>query len=762
MVDKTLAYLDFTRLLTIIRKYSSVPFCEENITAILPLGNEGAVAERLDRIEAILEVIRPSGRIPFSAIPDIRPQVKKSVIKGALLEPADFLAVADFLQACSGIRSFLRGAESRPPYVAEVIEGIEGLPELHGRIRKTINPEGFIEDTASYELSRIRSELFSFRERIRRNLERMMESETLRSVLQDDYISIRNGRYVIPLKPNFNQAIQGIVHDHSHSLKTSFVEPVAVVELNNAVNILDKEEKEEEKRILQELTAFIGSKAEILARNLQIISDLDFHHAVACFSDEFRCLRPRISGDGNLEIRGARNPFIILSKPGRAVPIDIVMKRETKVMIISGPNAGGKTAALKTLGLTCLMAAAGLFVPAQGEASIPAFPRIFAVVGDEQDISMELSSFSAHVSALRDLLNGVGEGDLVLVDEIGGGTEPQEASALAMAIMDGFVEKGCRLVVTTHLNLLKAYGYTNDFAMNVACAFDPETVQPLYRLLYNTAGYSNAVTLARSLNLPSSIIEKSERYLGTQEKMLAELVSSLEEQRSEFEKERRDLARLREEMKNRLSLLKAKREEYLEGFTHRLGERLRDVEEEIENIRKEVARREKSAINIARGKFHTLKTRQGIRGSVEQAVFASGDYVRVKTLGGTGRVTSADPRKDLYEVALGNATTRVTGRYLEKIKGDGRQPEPAVEIHVEKLEDRELDLLGMRVDDAVDALDRFIDKAVVEGLERVRVRHGVGTGRLMKAVRARLAESPQVKAVHDQERNAGITIVEFR
>ncbi len=762
MVDKTLAYLDFSRLLDVIRKHSSITFGEDDIGAIRPLSDRAAIMERLDRTEALIGLVQWNGRIPFSTIPDIRPYVKRSVIRGSSLEPKELLAVADFLDACAGIGGFLKTADHRPPYVENVIERIERLPDLYARIRKTINPDGFIEDSASYELSRIRAELFSYRERIRRQLERMMETAEIGSVLQDNYISIRNGRYVIPLKPNFNQAIQGIVHDHSHSLKTSFVEPVAIVELNNAANILDKEEKEEEKRILQDLTVFVGQRSETIVGNLMVIKELDLYHSLALFAEQFACLKPDISVDGQVNIRGARNPFIMLSKPGKAVPIDIVMEPETDVMIISGPNAGGKTAALKTMGLLSLMAAAGLFVPAEGQAKIPLFPKIFAVLGDEQDISMELSSFSAHISAIRDVLSRSGPHDLVLVDEIGGGTEPQEASALAMALMDAFVKKRCRLVVTTHLNLLKAYGYTRAFAMNVACAFEHKTMQPLYRLLYNTAGYSNAISVAETLGLSESIIAKSREYLGNQEQMLAELVASLESQKLLLEAERQEASLLREEARKRLNRLKEERVGYLKGFSDRLDARLRDVEDEIEEIRKEVARKEKGAIRIARGKLDNLRIRQGIQEPRERVLLAPGDYVWVKSLGGTGRIASVDADRDMYEVVLGNVKTRVPRRYLEKRTPDRKASDVPVEIEAERLDVRELDLLGMRVDDAMEALDKFVDKAVLEGLDRVKVRHGIGTGRLMKAVRSHLADSSLVAAIHSDEHNAGITIVEFR
>jgi len=553
MTDKTLAYLDYLRLLDILKGYSLTSFAEESIRSLRPLETVSEIESRQDKVEALIELVRWEGNLPLGDIPDIRDILKRISVREALLEEKEFLAVSQFLRMCEDLSSFLKRAFNKKPFIEEILNRLNPLIPVFRRIAKTINIEGFIEDTASYELSKIRSDLFSFRERIRKRLEKIMEREAVKPVLQDVYISLRNGRYVLPLKPNFNEVFQGIVHDYSHSLKTSFVEPIEVVELNNAVNILEKGEKEEEKKILKELTIFLRSASEELEANLRVIAEMDLYHSLAIFSVEFDCVRSSITQNGVIEIKNARNPFIALSRKKDTVPIDIFMENEKKAMIISGPNAGGKTAALKTIGLLSLMAQSGLFIPADGSPQIPKFRNIFAIIGDEQDIAMELSSFTAHMNTVKDLYALARGGELILIDEIGGNTEPQEASALSMGVIDAFVEKGCTVVVTTHLNLLKAYGYTKPFAINVATAFDTETMRPMYRLLYGAAGYSNAINVAKNIHVPSEIIERSYEYLGKQEYMLNDLISALELGKIRVEDDLKELRRMKEDLKERLS-----------------------------------------------------------------------------------------------------------------------------------------------------------------------------------------------------------------
>jgi len=763
MVDKTLQYLDFLKLLNIVVQYSSTPFAKDLISGIRPLKTCAEITERQEKIDALLEVIKWDGRVPFSEIPDIGDMVKRVFIRDSVLEAQELLLTAGFIRACDDILSFLNRTHNKKPFITESLGRIKRLTTLYTKISRAVNIEGYIEDSASYELSRIRADLFMLRERMRKQLEKIMEKEHVRPIIQDFYISLRNNRYVIPLKPNFNEVLKGIVHDYSQSLKTSFVEPVECVEMNNSINILVEEEREEEKRILRDLTESVRESAADLKENLAAIGELDFYHSIALFSIEYGCTRPEGTEKiGGMEIKGAVNPFIVMSKRSQTVPVDITMGSEKQVMIISGPNAGGKTAALKTIGLLSVMAKSGLFIPASGTPVIPLFSNIFALIGDEQDIAMELSSFTAHMYAIKDLYGYADGNELVLIDEIGGATEPQEASAIAMGVIDAFMEKGCRVVVTPHLNLLKAYGYTRDFAINVATAFDMDNSKPLYKLLYGTAGYSNAIHVAKNIDVPAKIIEKSYEYLGKQEFMLNSLVSSLEAERKNIVEERKRLTDLKEEFKKRLSLLKDKREEYMKKVEEKCRSLLSEIEIEIEEIKKEVAKKERAAITKSKGKLKNLRKRFLREEIPEEEKIAIGDFVKVKTLGSSGYVVDEDREGESCEVVIGNVRTKIKKAYLHKIAPEGRTPrKDPISVDVQKIEAPQLNIMGMRVEEALRELDTFIDRAVVQGMPSVKIVHGIGTGRLMQAVRSHLSDTGYNAKVHGDEKNAGVTIVEL-
>ncbi|MBP1748812.1 MAG: MutS2 protein [Deltaproteobacteria bacterium] len=762
MIDKTLSYLDYLKLRDIIFKFSATPFSRTELLELRPLDNFEQISVRHDRIEAVMDIIKWDGTVPFGEVPDIMPTIQRIGIRDSVLESSEFLTLTNFIRSCSDVASFLTRAFKKGAYIDAVITGLDKLPVLYKRITRSINIEGYLEDSASYDLSRIRSELFMDRERIKKQLDRIMGRESVRPIIQDEYISLRNNRYVIPLKPNFNEAIQGIVHDYSHSLKTSFVEPVECVELNNSINILVNEEKEEEKRILHELTDFTRGFQDELARNIEVFGELDFYQALALFCHEFKCVKPEVTTKGGMNIKKAVNPFISLSRKNEAVPIDIIMNEEEKVMIISGPNAGGKTAALKTIGLLSLMAKTGLFIPASERPVIPFFSDIFALIGDEQDISMELSSFTAQMYAIKDLYLRSRGDELILIDEIGGNTEPQEASALAMGVMDAFVEKGCRIVVTTHLNLIKAYGYMKDFAMNVATSFDSQNMKPLYQLVYGTAGYSNAINAAKNIEVPQAIIEKSYTYFSEQEFMLNDLITSLEKEKARAQKERLELGQAKEEARERLKLIREKKEEYLKKWEEKYQEKLLQLDIEIESIKKDVAKKERTSITRSKERIRSLKEKVGASAKEAGEDIRIGDYVLVKTLGSKGHVVDIDKEGNVFEVAIGNVRTKLKRMFIAKaVEGPKRVSKDTTQITVEAIEEPELNIVGMRVDEAMKQLDKFIDRAVIQGVLQVRILHGIGTGRLMQAVRERLSDMPYVRAFRADEHNAGVTRVEF-
>ncbi|HVN23907.1 MAG TPA: Smr/MutS family protein [Syntrophorhabdales bacterium] len=763
MIDKTLSYIDYLKLLDVIKEYASTSLIDDRVSSLRPVSSRediGQIQARQDRLEALLELIKWNGLVPLTEIPDVRRTLSQLAIENFVFELSDFIALHDFLTRCKEITGFLKGAFGLKQYTEELLERIDPLAAVRARIRKVVNTEGFVEDSASYALSKIRSDLYQLRERAKRHLEKMMESEDVRPALQDTYVAVRNGRYVLPVKPNFNQFFQGIVHDYSHSLKTSFVEPMAIVESDNQISMLEEDEREEEQRILRELTAWMRGYRDQLEANLETVIELDFYHCLARFSLAYESVRPDMATDGSIDIREARNPFIIMSKKEKAVPIDIVMEREKKAMIISGPNAGGKTVALKTIGLLVAMAASGLFVPARGNPRITLFPAIYAVIGDEQDISMELSSFTAHVSAIKSLYEKSHGGELILIDEIGGGTEPQEASALAMGIIDAFVERGCKTLVTTHLNVLKAYGYSRAFALNAATDFDSDTIKPLYRLLYGVAGVSNAIHVAENCDMPRDIIRKSYEYLGKQEHMLNDLVKGLEEERGKLKEERAHVSKLREEAKARLAQLKEKRDEYLKAAEERCRVRLLETERELEEIRKEALKKERTSVRRARDRLRLIQDKHA--GGVTAAeIIRVGDHVRVKSVGRDGYVIRIDEEKHNAEVDLGGMKMKVHTEYLFKVPGQVKTNARPVEVHVAPIEVPELNVRGMRVEEALREVDRFIDRAIVHGTTTLRIVHGIGTGALMDAIRHRLLETPHI-VVKGEERNSGVTIVELQ
>jgi DNA mismatch repair protein MutS2 len=761
MPDKSLQRIDYLRLLDVLKGYTCTPFAAERLETLRPLSEKNEIEDRQNAIDDILDFVRQNGPFPLNGIPDIRQLLKVIAMKDSILEIKDFLAIFEFLNACKGLVSSAKKGYETKPYVKTAFLGIHPMPDILNRIRKTISPEGFVEDTASHELSRIRSDLHTLREKVKRQLEKIMEGDQVGTVLQDNYIAIRNARYVIPLKPNFNQFFQGIVHDYSHSLKTSFVEPMQVVDQNNHISMLDEEQREEEKRILRELTDWVRQSRRELDDNLRIVADFDFFQSLSLFSIRFNCVRPEFSRDGSTDIRDALNPFVVLSKKERAVPIDIVMSRDEKAVIVSGPNAGGKTVALKTAGLLLAMASSGLFIPASPIPKVPLLSGVHAIIGDEQDIETELSSFTGHMVAIKDVYEQSRGGELVLIDEIGGGTDPQEASALSMAVIDALVEKGNTVIVTTHLNLLKGYGYTRPFAVNVATDFDKKTMKPLYKLLYRVAGISNALKVAENCEMPAAIMARSYEYLGKQEAMLNDLVKGLEAEKKVATEERRKLHLVRQEASQRLRVIREKREEYVRRAEERCERKVVQLESELREIEEDVRKKERTSLRSAKEHLHLLKKRLLINEEKTAEPIRVGDHVKVTSVEKEGYVAGMDEARNVAEVVIGNMRLRANRDELIRINAKHEPKKAYVEIQVPRIDAPELNLMGMRVEEALRELDRFIDRAMVHGTSKIRIVHGIGTGRLMNAIRDHLSQIQDIKKIESDATNSGVTVVEL-
>ncbi|MCS7280319.1 MAG: Smr/MutS family protein [Desulfobacterota bacterium] len=766
MPDNTLHYLDYLKILHLLKSYAQTEYAPPTILELRPTYDIAIIKERHEVVGEVLEVISRYGKLPLFGIPDIREIVKRVSIGNTFLEAKEFLLLESFLQSVHDLAVFLRKLPKRGRYLTRVLEGLDPLPELKKRIAKIINKEGYVEDNASFELLEIRKELQVKRSKIKRYMEKLIESDRFRNFLQDNYITIRNGRYVIPMKPNFNQAVEGIVHDYSHTLKTSFVEPIECVGLNNEINVLEKMEREEEERILKELTSQVNDQILIIKRNIELIKELDFFSSLASFAIDFSCVRPEVVESGDLYVKDAVNPILRSYKGDNVVPIDIIFKKDKSVLIISGPNAGGKTVALKTIGLLLLMAYSGMFVPASYKARIPLFKKIYALIGDEQDLSKDLSSFTSHVIGLRDIYQNAEGGELILVDEIGGGTDPQEASALSMAVIDAFVEKGCKIVVTTHLAHLKGYGFTKEFAENVACAYDTERMVPLYRLIYGISGTSCALDVARFVGLPEKIVQRSVEYLGKQEYILTDLIESLKKEKETLEKEKEEIAATKAALKRKLESVSERKKEILKKIEERFRSKIEELETKIKEVEEEISKKERASIKRAATLLKAIKGTLKVEREEKELLedIKVGDLVRIKNIGSQGYV-SRILDDDLYEIVIGNVRTKIDRKNL--IKLDGREEVikeggPEIRVVNENLNEWNLNLRGMTVEDAIESLERFMDRAILNGVTRVKILHGIGTGKLMSKVREYLSTSKYVMDFKPDDKNPGVTVVNLK
>lgn len=763
MLESSLSYLDYFRFVDLIKSFTRTSFGRELASGLRPIFDLEEIQKRQILVQEFLDFVEIYGRPPVEFDSDIREIIGKLSLEDLILDPKEFLSIAYFLGSVQDVISFMRKVQKKGESINDLIGRLNPLPEVSKRIRRIVNEKGVIEDWASPSLMEIRRELYQKRMRVKRYLENLMEKEAVRSMLQDFYITIRNGRYVIPMKPNFNQVLDGIVHDYSHSLKTAFVEPYDCVQVNNEINVLEKEEKEEEERILKELGSFVRTYLGDLNDNLKVLAELDLLNAISIFSEKFDCLMPELKSGGDLHIEGAVNPILKLYKGDSVVPIDIVIEEEKKAVIISGPNAGGKTVALKTIGLLTLLSYLGFPIPSKNRARIPVFRGVYALIGEEQDLSKDLSSFTAHIKGIKEIVDEVRGGELVLIDEIGGGTDPQEASALSMAIMDRLVERGCKIVVTTHLNQLKAYGFTKEFAKNVACAYDYERMIPLFRLVYDTFGMSNAIHVARSVGLDDSIIDRSLAYLGQRDEILRSLIEDLKRKSLELEKEREELLRIKGTLSSKIAVLKEKKDEILKKFEERMRSRFARIEEILDELEEELKKKERVVVAQVRKRFDTLKKNLNL--SQTDFSLDIGDPVKIKSLGTLGRVVGIDESKDEYEVSAGNLRLRVRKKDLIKVevKHDGKK-EGEMEVKVKNIEppDWELNLRGKTKEEAIEDLERFLDRALLHGITKVKILHGIGTGKLMSAVKDYLSKSKYVSNFKLDERNPGVTLVELR
>ncbi|HHY95346.1 MAG TPA: endonuclease MutS2, partial [Firmicutes bacterium] len=599
--EYTLRVLEFEKIRERLAAHASWAGGRELALALQPAVDPEEVGRRLDETGEGLTLLEMEG-FSLAGIRDVRRAVARAQV-GATLDPAELLDVASTLSASRRLQNLLRENRQLVPRLATLAEQLVAFPELEKSITTAITPQAEVADNASPRLARIRRSLRLLQDRLRSQMESIIRSSQYLRWLQDPIITVREGRYVVPVKVEARAQVPGIIHDQSASGATLFIEPMVAVELNNELRRLSLEEKEEVARILGELSAAVGQYGSHLRLALEALAHLDMVIARAEYAQALEASRPELDAGGSLEFRGARHPLLGC----QAVPIDVSLGDAFDTLVISGPNTGGKTVALKTVGLLTLMAQAGLYLPCRPGSRAGVFRRVFADIGDEQSIEQNLSTFSSHMRNIVNTVRHAGPGTMVLLDELGAGTDPAQGAALGMAILDYLQESGCRTVVTTHSGELKSYAYTHPRVESAAVEFDPVTLEPSYRLQVGTPGFSNAFAIAARLGLPSSLVEKARSLMSPDQQQVEALLAGLARDRQlaaeERERARRAAAeaeRARADAIGELAEVRARQEEMLARARTQAQRIADEARRELETVSRAVRRAQKEEDRLQR------------------------------------------------------------------------------------------------------------------------------------------------------------------
>ncbi len=783
MNDRSLKLLEYDHLLNILKEYSISPLGRKRCEALRPSKDLPFIQSRLSDVMELKKILEMEGEIPLRGLKDIEGILDKLGIEGSVLDVHEILDLYYQMVLCRGLKRFFQKLENvRAPQLQEKISRLSDQKTLEKEILRTINTKGEILDRASPALSDIRQRLGGVREKAKGVLESLLRQENLQAIFQEQFITLRNGRYVVLIKSDSENRLEGIIHDHSQSRMTFFFEPLQVVSLNNEVNVLTGEEKEEEYRILAGLSGQAREERQNLRNDLEVLGEVDLLFAMARLSSRLKGVSPLLNEEGRIEMKKARNPLLTLQREDQVVPITLRMGDGIRVLIVSGANAGGKTVALKTLGLLTLMVQSGLPIPVAEESQVGVFQDIFAVIGDEQNIEENLSTFSSHLLHVNQILEKAGPRSLVLLDELGVGTHAQEGCALAMGFLDRFRESGASVVVTTHFDRLKAYGYLHPEVENVAVEFDEKTLEPKYTLAYGSSGLSNAFLIAEKLGISEKVLEAARLHqIGSGEEV-AHALETLERLQRDTEKEKLQASKAKEEarlerdrLKKILETIKGRR---LEIYAQ-AEEKARKAVQKMEEALKEWALRRKEekapsslprkAIQDIRERFLPTDRKKGR--PVLPGGLKVGERVRIEGLRSTGILTEVKEPLKRVEVLTDKAKVEAPFSQIVQVTDEEERKgakiskgQPLLKGTVEEPFSR-LNVIGLTVEDALPKVDKFIDQALLHGLEKVQIIHGVGSGRLRDAIGRYLSGHRAVKSLSSGEATKGgrgITNVELK
>ncbi len=780
MNDRILTALEFHKIVEQLNNQAETSLGKDLVKQIRPSVSLKTVIHLQKETDEAVQVIRLNQAVPLGGISDIRTSLKRSVI-GGVLTTNECLDVANTIYGGRQVKSFIEKLEEPFPILEELVERITPLRDLEQQIKSCIDDHGHVMDSASGKLRGIRSSIRTFESRVREKLDNVTKTKS--NMLSDSIITIRNDRYVLPVKQEYRTSIGGIVHDQSASGQTLFMEPRAVVDLNNQLQEATLKEKQEIERILRELSEHIALEEAFLMENISVLAQIDFMFARAKLAREMKAAMPKMNDQGFIMMKQARHPLI---PEDEVVPNDIEIGKDYTSIVITGPNTGGKTVTLKMVGLCTLMAQSGLQIPALDGCELAVFEHVFADIGDEQSIEQNLSTFSSHMTNIVSILKEVDHRTLVLFDELGAGTDPQEGAALAMSILDEVMEKDARVIATTHYPELKAYGYNRDKVVNASVEFNVETLQPTYRLLIGVPGRSNAFEISKRLGLSDKVINRAKSHIGVDSTSVENMISSLEKAQIDAEKEYEEAHRILEqseilrheidkawkELDSKKENIYKKAEEKAEKALIKAREEAEEIVAEIRQMKTDSALKEhewiaaKKMLSEAQPNLSNKDKNKEEPSTAEKKELQPGDDIKLLTINQKGTVLEKVSETE-YLVQVGIMKVKVKRKDLQLLSGQKQVKEkPLATVKGSNYHVRpELDLRGERYEEALIRLEKYLDDALLAGYAKVSIIHGKGTGALKKGVQQFVKNHPRIASSRTGsmgEGGSGVTILELR
>lgn len=791
MNEKALKTLEYYKIIDMLEAFATSSIGKNKCRQLRPLDNLTEIETMQQETADALSRIYQKGSLSFSGVKDVRGSLKRLEV-GSTLGIGELLAIRSLLENASRAKAYSRREteNEHTDSLDNMFELIEPLSPLATEIGRCILSEDEISDDASTGLRQVRRSMKLTNDKIHTQLSSFVSGNS-RTYLQDAVVTMRNGRYCIPVKAEYKSQVPGMIHDQSSTGSTIFVEPMTIVRLNNEMRELEIQEQKEIEMILSNLSQLAAENLDAISDDVKLLSELDFIFARAQLAKSQNATEPRFNRDRIIDIKKARHPLIDKHK---VVPIDIRIGETFDLLIVTGPNTGGKTVSLKTVGLLTLMGQSGLHIPAFDNSRLSVFREVYADIGDEQSIEQSLSTFSSHMTNVVRFMETADSDSLVLFDELGAGTDPTEGAALAIAILSTLHDRGIRAMATTHYSELKVYALSTPGVENASCEFDVETLRPTYRLLIGVPGKSNAFAISQKLGLPLSIIERAKEQISQEDETFEDVLSNLEESRKTIESEREELLSYKEEIKTLKEQLEEKQDKLdqrkeriiaeANEEAHRILREAKDYADQTMRIFNKAGKDSMSAKELEKhrsdlrkkmdkaGKKVALKTPQKQKSTLRPQDLSLGDSVKVMSLNVKGTVSSKPDSKGMLFVQMGILRSKVHISDLQLIDepvitGPALTRTGAGKIKMNKSASvrTEINLLGKTVDEAVSELDKYLDDAYLAHLSSVRIVHGKGTGALRKGVHNYLKRLKYVQDFHLAEfgeGDAGVTIVEFK